>query len=143
MAKGGKRSGAGRPKGSPNKNQALLREYAQRVACGEGLDSPLEAILEAMHYFRAKAVELERGNTMFIDGQTDKARRYSSIELRMLAVEAAAKAAPFVHPKLAAIDANVSSKVSLEDALLQLDKTSDLVAENPVDDTPTRPFRKH
>jgi hypothetical protein len=118
MARGGTRSGAGRPKGSPNKNQALLRDYAQRVACGEGLDSPLEAILEAMRYFRAKAVELERRNSMFIAGPGDNARRYSSIELRMLAVEAAAKCAVFLHPKLAAIDANVVGNVACYEASL-------------------------
>lgn len=118
MAGGGRRSGAGRPKGSPNKNQALLREYAQRVACGEGLDSPLETMLEVMRYFRAKALEHQRSNTMLVIGSGNNAKKYSWIELRMLAVEAAAKCAVFLHPKLAALAANVSGNVGLYEAAL-------------------------
>jgi hypothetical protein len=143
MAKGGKRSGAGRPKGSPNKNQAVLRDYAQRIACGEGVDTPLDILLEAMRYFHAVAVEHERGNTVFIVGSGDAVKAYSAIELRMLAMEAAVKAAPFVHPKLAAIDATVSSKVSLEDALLELDKsTDDLEAANALEDVHAASYRE-
>ncbi len=118
MAKGGTRSGAGRPKGSPNKNQAILRDYAQQVACGEGLTSPLETILEAMRQFHELAVQHHRSNTVFIAAC---GKKYNWIELLMLSVEAAVRAAPYVHPRLSAVEASVDSRVRLyEGALMQL-----------------------
>ena len=121
--KGGKRSGAGRPKGSSNKNQALLRDYAQRVAAGEGLDSPLETMLVTMRHLHAVAIEHDRNRTVMIDGAGDGAKAYTSIQLWMMAADVAARAAPFVHPKLASIEANVSAKIGVyEAALLELGK---------------------
>lgn len=126
MSKGGKRTGAGRPKGAPNKNQALLRDYAQRIACGESVHTPLDIVLEVMRYFYCAAIEAERSNTMMQVGSGDNAKQYSPIELRLLAVEAAVKAAPFVHPRLAAIHADVSGTVGLyEAALLEIANNSE------------------
>lgn len=119
--KGGKRSGAGRPKGSPNKNQALLRDYAQKVAAGEGLDSPLETMLATMRRLHALAIERERGNTVMIEGVGDDAKIYTPIQLRMLACEVAAKCANFIHPKLASVDSTVTATIGcFEKALLEL-----------------------
>ena len=121
--KGGKRSGAGRPKGSPNKNQAVLREYAQKVAAGEGLDSPLETMLATMRHLYALAVKHDRDKTVLIEGEGDNAKFYTPIQLWLMTAEAAARAAPFVHPKLANVEANVTAKMAVYEAsLLELAK---------------------
>ena len=119
--KGGKRTGAGRPKGSPNKNQALLRDYAQKVAAGEGLDSPLETMLQTMRHLHALAIEHERNNTVLIQGEGDNAKVYTPMQLRMLAVDAAARCAVYIHPKLASVDSAVTATIGCyEKALLEL-----------------------
>ena len=121
--KGGKRSGAGRPKGSPNKNQAVLRDYAQKVAAGEGLDSPLETMLVTMRHLHALAIKHDRNKTVHIEGEGDNAKVYTPIQLWLMAAEAAARAAPFVHPKLASVEANVTAKMAAYEAsLLELAK---------------------
>lgn len=126
MKHGGKRIGAGRPKGSPNKNQAFLREYAKKIALGEGLDSPLDMMLETMRYLRAKAIEHEHANTVLIAGEGADVKAYTSIQLRLMAVEVAARAAPFVHPRLTAVEANVTSRIGLyEQSLLELADEAD------------------
>ena len=118
--KGGKRTGAGRPKGSPNKNQALLRDYAQKVACGEQLNSPLETILEAMRQFYGSALQHQRSNTVFIAGC---GKTYNWIELLMLSAEVAVKAARYVHPTLASVQSDVTVTIgAYEAALLELEK---------------------
>lgn len=77
--RGGRRKGAGRPLGSLNQK---TREIAEK-ALEEGL-SPLEVMLTAMRMFYAA-------------GDLDQA------------IEAAAKAAPFVHPRLSAVECDVYS----------------------------------
>lgn len=116
--KGGKRSGAGRPKGSPNKNQAILRDYAQKIAVGGTLTSPLDLMLETMRHLLAQATDHEAGNTVFTDGEGEHAKSYTSMQLRMMAVEVAAKAAPFVHPKLANVGADLTGQISIYEASL-------------------------
>ena len=119
--KGGRRLGAGRPKGSPNKNQALLREYAKRIGAGDEITSPLEVLIETMRYLREMAIRYRRTNTVMIDGKGDDAKKYTSLQLQVMAAEVAAKAAPFVHPKLASVEADISAKIGLYEAsLIQL-----------------------
>lgn len=72
--RGGKRPGAGRPKGAATKK---TREIADRAA-EEGI-TPLEVMLEAMNHFRS-AGELEK------------------------AAGIAKDAAPYMHPRLAAVE---------------------------------------
>lgn len=74
MAKGGYRPGAGRPKGSRNRRKKLLEEGA-RVAATFGV-TPLDYLLSVM-----------RDETQHLD-------------LRLFAAKAAA---PFCHPRLAAV----------------------------------------
>lgn len=76
--KGGKRPGAGRPKGSPNKRTAALREAVEEA----GYD-PNWAVL----------------------GLLDAAKEAHSEGDIKLMVDALAKAAPFLHAKLSSIDA--------------------------------------
>lgn len=84
MPRGGKREGAGRKPGSAN---IKTREIADR-ALSEGV-TPLEVILEVMRKAHAA-------------GDFDKA------------VACAAQAAPYVHPRLSAIDAKARGSVTIE-----------------------------
>ena len=77
---GGARRGAGRPKGSANKKTI---EIANRVA-KEGI-TPLEVMIEVMMEFRAE------GN-------------------REATLDAAAKAAPYMHSKLSSVDLKATVK---------------------------------
>lgn len=82
---GGGRKGAGRPKGSAN---VRTQEIANRVA-KEGI-TPLEVMLEIMKEFRAE------GN-------------------REAALDAAAKAAPYLHSKLSSVDMRATVKRDIEE----------------------------
>lgn len=76
MARGGKREGAGRPKGAPNKATAAR----QQEVAESGL-TPLDFLLQTM-----------RDDENALDKRLDAAKA----------------AAPFVHPKLSAVTAEVS-----------------------------------
>lgn len=90
MGHGGRRPGAGRPKGSVTKrSQEILSD-----AIGKGL-SPLEYLLLVMR-----------------DETKDETTR----------LDAAKAAAPYVHPRLAAIEHSGSVSMSWEDALEELDR---------------------
>ena len=82
--KGGKRAGAGRPKGAPNKATAARQAAVE----ASGL-TPLDYLLSVMR-----------------DGNEDLAAR----------LDAAKAAAPYVHPKLAALElsGNEQKPVSLK-----------------------------
>jgi hypothetical protein len=80
MPRGGKRQGAGRPSGAPNKKTAAL----QKAVAEQGI-TPLDYLLSVLR-----------------DEGQDKASR----------VEAAKAAAPYVHPRLTAVDASIKSEVS-------------------------------
>jgi hypothetical protein len=93
MARGGKRPGAGRPKGSVEAKTVKRREVAEK-ALEQGI-TPLEVMLEAMRS------ALGPEGTNYVAAQPF-----------------ARDAAPFVHPKLAAtevkMEADVRSTVSAE-----------------------------
>lgn|SRR3990167_1209960 len=76
---GGKRAGAGRPKGARNKRS----EATIAKAAALGLD-PLDVMLENMMFYHRQAVE------------------FGSTDARKLAQECAADAAPYVHARLTA-----------------------------------------
>lgn len=87
MPKGGKRPGAGRPKGSRNKATQKRRDIAER-ALADGV-TPLEVMLEAMR---------------------DAYKGGGAVAASVYAKEAA----PYVHPRLASIDADVKQDLSIE-----------------------------
>ncbi|MEC9266722.1 MAG: hypothetical protein VX464_11735 [Pseudomonadota bacterium] len=91
MARGGKRPGAGRPKGSTNPVTEKRKEAAER-ALEDGV-TPLEVMLDNMRWAHEKAAES--------DDSTEALKGY-----RAAACEWAKAAAPYVHPKLANIDHN-------------------------------------
>ena len=113
MPKGGKREGAGRPRGSRG------RRTEDSITKAEALGpTPLEVLLESMHAARAEGERAE-------------------------AVECAKAAAPYVHPKLAPtspptpvhepLDYNVLSDTELD----QLEKLySKLLKQPPASEVP-------
>ena len=88
---GGKRQGAGRPKGSVNKMTAKER---QKIL--DGGRSPLEIMVQiARWHFGRWAIEKRKSPK-----ERDEDRLMAKADA---AVDAASKAAPYVHPKFAAV----------------------------------------
>lgn len=113
MAKGGRRVGAGRPKGALS---VKTRQIAER-ALAEG-KTPLEIMLENMRHFQRVALDAEAvvegltaeqvtgGKPMTPDEQFRLllAKAKHAAGLRQMAHDCARDAAPFVHPRLAAME---------------------------------------
>lgn len=91
MARGGKRPGAGRKPGTVSEATRRRKEVAQQ-ALSEGV-SPLDVMLTTMR-------------TLW-DQATDEAGRVVNLGKAMQANIVAKDAAPFLHPKLSSVDANV------------------------------------
>ena len=104
MPRGGKRPGAGRPKGSKNRLTKKRLELAQKAA-HEGV-TPLEVQLETMREIWDKATK--RGKIV-------------DLALAREACEIARMAAPFVHPKLNAVDHTGDMTMRHEDLLRELE----------------------
>ncbi len=100
-APGGKRPGAGRPKGSKND---LTLKIAKEAAV-EGI-SPLQMMIKSMREFDQRADEL---STLILAAVAkDDIKAAESMMGRWFAYrreagEMASKAAPFIHPRLAAL----------------------------------------
>lgn len=92
MAKGGARQGAGRKKGTVSQKTREKKELAARIA-SEGI-TPLEVMGEALRYFHRNAM-----------GGEDVDQK----EL-LMAVAIAEKMAPYVHPKLSAVQVGDKDK---------------------------------
>ena len=106
---------AGRPRGSMTTKSQLL---ADRVM-SEG-ETPLEIMLDAMRFYAklARKIENKIKETELEDYNADELKKL--MPLKNLAVSCAKDAAPFIHPRLANIEANV--KVSnFEAALTELE----------------------
>lgn len=102
-ARGGKRPGAGRKKGSLTKR---TREIAEKAA-EEGI-TPLEVMLDNMRFHHSKAERLLRGllqrgvkNAEDLGQAVETFRQVC--DSRVLAQNAAKDAAPFIHPRLQSI----------------------------------------
>ncbi len=91
MPRGGARPGAGRKKGARNRITEMRQEMITRAA--HRGESPLECLLRIMRTTEDQAVMLD----------------------------CAKAAAPYVHPRLASIEANVNATVHHEDAIAQID----------------------
>ena len=89
---GGKRTGAGRKRGSVTKKTREIAEKAHE----SGL-TPLDVMLGTMRELWAKAEEGE----VEVNGQGPTTKILTPLDFRLLAAEVAQKAAPFVHAKLA------------------------------------------
>lgn len=91
---GGMRKGAGRKKSVLT---VKTRAVAERVieASAEG-ETPLEVMVRVMHRFWQEADHLLRSE--------DKDEQKSGLKLMVMAKDAASAAAPYIHPRLAAIE---------------------------------------
>lgn len=92
MARGGSRPNAGR---KPGASVERTREVANRIAA-DGELTPLEVMVRSMRAIFDKA----SGGEAVEDGT----RVMSPLQLYALAADVASKAAPFIHPKLAAVE---------------------------------------
>jgi len=95
MARGGSREGAGRKPGAVTKK---TREIADKAAA-EGI-TPLEVMLGTMRELWQMAENGEVGG--------DGGKVVTPLDYRIQAAEVAQKAAPFVHAKLANVQAEVT-----------------------------------
>lgn len=129
MPRGGKRDGAGRKVGALT---ARTREVAER-AIAEG-KSPLDVMLENMRHFQQVALDAEAtvaglsveeitGQEMSPEEQFKflLAKVKQAAGLRQMAQDCASGAAPYIHPRLAAVEHSGKLAVSHEDALNEFD----------------------
>ena len=102
MPRGGKRPGAGRKPGRPNK-RTVARQQLASSAASEGI-SPLEVMLKRMRYYDSVVdLELKKG---------EGADRGIIDDALKAANEAAKDAAPYIHPRLSAVE-HSGDKVSV------------------------------
>lgn len=101
MARGGRRSGAGRPKGAANQKTS---EIASKAA-SEGV-TPLEVMLDNMRWAHEKAaVQLKDVLSKGCDDRESAVSAFIEVAgLRKIAQDAAKDAAPYMHPRLASTE---------------------------------------
>lgn len=92
--RGGARKGAGRPPGSATKKTRAIADKAAK----EGL-TPLEVMLDAMTALHSEANALGVGDEAEMGG-----RKVNRLALLVSAAEVAKDAAPYMHPRLQAIE---------------------------------------
>lgn len=92
--RGGKREGSGRKSGTAN---TKTREIADK-AIVEGI-TPLEVMLKAMRSFVEAAEKMGNGKIEVVDGDV-----VTQLTLLTEASKVAKDAAPYIHPRLAAVD---------------------------------------
>lgn len=92
--RGGKRAGSGRKPGSAN---VKSREIADK-AIAEGI-TPLEVMLQAMRKFVEAAEKMGTGQLQVVDGEV-----ITQLSLMTEASKIAKDAAPYIHPRLSAVD---------------------------------------
>jgi hypothetical protein len=95
--RGGKRPRSGRPKGSPNKATA----ERQAAVAASGI-MPLAIMVESARWAHAQAIQLTEQLAEAEPSQSAELFR-EMMHFRQLAVQWAAMAAPYVHPRLAAV----------------------------------------
>lgn len=100
--KGGKQPGAGRPKGAINKKTQELITRATE----EGI-SPIEVLLNDMRFYYSLG-EMEMQQVYMMEPGKKKANAFRAAgALKDIARGCARDAAPYIHPKLASLQANV------------------------------------
>lgn len=133
MPVGGARPGAGRPKGSINRNAKTLRVKAEKTG-----DLPADILLDVARYHHKRALEL-RASRMGPALATLDMQNEIRVEHAM-AVSAADKAAGFYHPRLSPLPGDrpiIPGATTLEAMLLALTDLAandDRLLEGPVID---------
>lgn len=101
--RGGSYPGAGRPKGSIAKRTQELLQKAQ-----EGGIMPMDVLLNDMRYFHNLAEQLvKKIKNKEIDEETAEDLK-KAIGFKQIARECARDVSPYIHPKLASVEANVN-----------------------------------
>lgn len=101
--RGGAQPGAGRPKGRlSSKTQELI------ARCEAGGIMPIDVFLADMRYFYKLGEDKMRVAEQTEPGKQQAKEFRAAVELKGIARECARDAAPYVHPKLAALQANVN-----------------------------------
>jgi hypothetical protein len=114
MPRGGKRPGAGRKPGRLN-NRTIARKQLALTAAGQGV-TPLETMLRRMRYYIKLAErELEKG---------DNADRGMIDSALKAAHESAKDAAPYLHPRLSAVEHKDERFDAFAEMLRLIDGTS-------------------
>jgi hypothetical protein len=108
------KAGPGRPKGSVNKATKDIREKAAKTGV-----MPVDILLDIARFHYQKALKLRHSRP-----RKTEDRERVALELKAehaLAADAANKAAPFYHPKLATLQSNVNltGRLTLEDLVRQ------------------------
>lgn len=100
--RGGRQPGAGRPKGA-------ITSKAQQVLSSAALEgiSPLEVLLNDMRFFYNLGENKMTEAAMQEPGKKQAAAFRSACSLKEISRNCARDAAPFIHPKLASLQANV------------------------------------
>ena len=122
---GGKRKGAGRKPGTLNKR---TREIAEKAAATG--DLPADVMIANMRYAMRRANEAEIEYEMEKDSASPSKDDLLTLgnrvlALRQIAQEAAKDAAPYFHPRLAAVAYSGGAGLTIEQALDQLDGHDD------------------
>ena len=128
MPRGGKRPGAGRKPGQLNK-RTIARQQLASSAASEGI-SPLEVMLKRMRYYDSVVDrELEKG---------EGADRGIIDDALKAANDAAKDAAPYLHPRLSAVEHTDNSDGGLAE-ILKLCAESTRGLPDPAKIPPDRP----
>jgi hypothetical protein len=129
MPRGGARAGAGRPRGSASKPKIAAheaaRDLAKAIALGPTDQTPLSVLQRMMNKVAALA-DLNETVAIKIG---DRCRYYTVVELASLAADLAAKAAPFVHPRVAPVEP--PQPFGFEDAVFSLEEAIRQAQETP------------
>jgi len=118
--RGGRRPGAGRKKGSATKRTRAIADRAAR----EGI-TPLEVMLKTMRALVAKAERLGRAKTKPEKGSA------SPLELMVEAAAVAKDAAPYMHPRLSAVEHSGPNKGPIQNVSMtpgEFEKTAAKIA---------------
>jgi hypothetical protein len=114
MATGGKRPGSGRKPGSKNKSTQVIEALAADaiIKGKEGL-TPLEIMLDTMRLIYERALAHDSETIV-------NEKRLTPLDLALLAVDVAAKAAPYVHPRLTTVDMGKKTTENAAELLSEL-----------------------
>jgi hypothetical protein len=127
MMHGGKRPGAGRPKGSRNRANARLEQFVAHSG-----PTPRDVLIQIMrHHLQAAEQELaqKKPDNRRVDAALDRA------------VDAAHKAGPYVHSRMSAVDAkfDISKLTTKEAAIVEriLRRAAQRGCAGPTDEDPS------
>lgn len=118
--RGGARPGAGRKKGAKDaikrdvtKERAVAVHQAvlARIEQQDGKADPVEAIMEIAEWAKAEWARL--GKTISETGEVDPETVKLRLQCGVLAVDWLSKAAPYIRPRLSAVEAKVNVNISI------------------------------